>query len=198
MQANPRKLLDLFGNTLRYVVPIFQRHYVWEQETQWEPLREDIREKVFKRLSKQNTMPHFLGALILDQARKKSTKEVSRFVVIDGQQRLVTVQIILATLRDVAFTKNLTNIGTAVERYILNPDPELMENSGEEIYKLWPTQFNREVFCSVINAGSKERVRELFPLIRKKYKRHDEPRDRLVEAYEFFSKSIETFIGRQL
>jgi uncharacterized protein with ParB-like and HNH nuclease domain len=197
MQANPRKLLDLFGGTLRYVVPIFQRHYVWEQGTQWEPLREDILEKVLKRLSKQNTMPHFLGALILNSARKKSTKEVSRFIVIDGQQRLVTVQIILAALRDVAFTKNLTEIGTAVARYILNPDPELMENSDEEIYKLWPTQFNREVFCSVINAGSKEKVRKLFPLIRKKYKRHYELRDRLVNAYEFFSESIETFIANQ-
>jgi uncharacterized protein with ParB-like and HNH nuclease domain len=139
MQANPRKLLDLFGNTLRYVVPIFQRHYVWERGSQWEPLWEDVREKATKRILKQDTLPHFLGALILDQARKRSTKEVSRFVVIDGQQRLVTIQLVLAALRDIALMKGAKMIGAAVDRYIFNPDPELMENSDEEIYKLWPT-----------------------------------------------------------
>ena len=70
MQANPRKLLDLFGNTLRLVVPIFQRHYVWTAENQWSPLWEDITEKLGLRLAKKTVTPHFLGALILDTVRK--------------------------------------------------------------------------------------------------------------------------------
>lgn len=195
MQANPRRLLELFGNTLRYVVPIFQRHYVWAQGTQWEPLWEDIEEKLRNRLKGDKIAPHFLGALILDQARKKTTKEVGRFIVIDGQQRLVTIQLLISALRDIAKERDLEKVAKAIDRYIFNPDPELMQNSQEEIYKLWPTQFNREVFCNVINAGSYNNVRQLYPKIKKKYKRKYEPRDRLVEAYEYFSDKIRTFMS---
>jgi hypothetical protein len=45
MQATPRTLLGIFEQTLRYVVPIFQRHYVWGVEEQWQPLWEDVLEK---------------------------------------------------------------------------------------------------------------------------------------------------------
>ena len=195
MQANPRKLLDLFGNTLRYVVPIFQRHYVWAQEAQWEPLWEDIEEKLANRLNGGEITPHFLGALILEEARKKTTKEVSRFIIIDGQQRLLTIQLLISALRDLAQENKLEKVATAIGRYILNPDPELMPNSREEIYKIWPTQFNRDVFCKVITAGSYKNIRELYPKIRKKYKRKYEPRDRLVEAYEYFSEKIRTIVS---
>jgi len=194
MQANPRKLLDLFGITLRYVVPIFQRHYVWTKAEQWEPFWEDIEEKLMDRLEKGKVTPHFLGALILDQARKESTKEVSRFIIIDGQQRLVTIQLLVTALRDLAQERGLEKVSTAINRYIFNPDPDLMQNSQEEIFKIWPTQFNREIFCKIISAGSYNNIQKLFPTVRKKYKRKSEPKDRLVEAYEFFSDKIRTLL----
>ena len=34
--------LDLFDKPIRYVVPLYQRPYVWEKEKQWKPLWEDI------------------------------------------------------------------------------------------------------------------------------------------------------------
>jgi uncharacterized protein with ParB-like and HNH nuclease domain len=194
MQVNKRKLLDLFGNTLRYIVPIFQRHYVWTKEVQWEALWEDIEEKLSDRLDKKKISPHFLGALILDQARKGSTKEVSRFIVIDGQQRLVTIQLLVTALRDVAQEKELEKISTAINRYIFNPDPDLMQNSQEEIFKIWPTQFNRGVFCKIINAGSYDIVQQIFPTVRKKYARKSDPKDLLVGAYEFFSQKINNLL----
>lgn len=195
MQANPRKLLDLFGITLRYVVPIFQRHYVWTKDEQWDPLWEDLEEKLLIRLAKGRITPHFMGALILDQARKESTKEVSRFIVIDGQQRLVTIQLLVAALRDVAEENKLEKVSAAINRYVFNPDPDLMQNSKEEIFKIWPTQFNRAVFCKVVSAGSYANVQKLFPTIRKKYARKPLPKDRLVEAYEYFSNRIHSLLS---
>lgn len=190
MQATPRKLLDLFGNTLRYVVPIFQRHYVWTRDDQWEPLWENIIEKLTVRLKKEQATPHFLGALILDAVRSQSTKEVTRFLVIDGQQRITTTQILLAALRDHAKEKQFDTLAVALTRYLLNPDPELMENNEIEIYKVWPTQFNRKVFCDILNAGSFQKVNQLYPLVRKPRKRKYEPRNQLVEAYVYFSERI--------
>lgn len=190
MQANPRKLLDLFGNTLRYVVPIFQRHYVWNKERQWDSLWEDIFEKLTLRLKKEKTTPHFLGALILDAVRKQSTREVTRFLVIDGQQRITTTQILLAALRDHTKERHFDKLAAALTRSLFNPDPDLMETSDTEIYKVWPTQFNRKVFCDILEAGSFQRVNQLYPLVRKARKRKYEPRDRLVEAYIYFGERI--------
>jgi uncharacterized protein with ParB-like and HNH nuclease domain len=45
MQANPRNLNSLFNSQLRYVVPMFQRLYVWQQTPQWTTLWEDVVEK---------------------------------------------------------------------------------------------------------------------------------------------------------
>lgn len=186
MQANPRNLIGLFEHTLRYVVPIFQRHYVWDEENQWSPLWEDIIEKFEQRRDRQKTTSHFLGAVILDAVKKKSTRETSRFLVIDGQQRITTIQLFLTALRDFTSECGFIKLSNAVGRALFNPDPELMENSSEEIFKLWPTQFNRKVFCDILNAGSFEGVNKAYPLIRLPRKRKTEPRDRLVEAYVFF------------
>jgi hypothetical protein len=190
MQATPRQLLGVFEQTLRYVVPIFQRHYVWGPDEQWQPLWEDILEKHAAREAGRKPPSHFLGAVILDSVKKTSTRETTRFVVIDGQQRITTVQLMLAALRDYATASGSQRVGTAVGRHLFNPDPELMEKPEEERFKLWPTQFNRKVFCDVVLAGSRERVDELYPLRKLKYKRKPEPRDRLVDAYVFFYSQI--------
>lgn len=190
MQANPRTITARFEPIQRYVVPMFQRHYVWTKSEQWEPLWYDIEEKYEARRLGQRVNPHFLGAVILVSASRTSTKQVSWFVVIDGQQRLTTFQILLAALRDSAKSRNQLHIARAAERCILNPDIELMEKPDEEQYKLWPTKMNRIAFCQVVTAGSYEKVRELFPQVRKPRKRKPEPRERLAEAYEFFLDKI--------
>ncbi|HEU4831040.1 MAG TPA: DUF262 domain-containing protein, partial [Candidatus Saccharimonadales bacterium] len=186
MQANPRTITALFEPTHRYVVPMFQRHYVWSCDEHWEPLWNDIEEKLITRQQGKRTSPHFLGAVILDSARRTSTKQVSRFILIDGQQRLTTFQILLTALRDAANSRYLPHVARAAERCLLNPDVALMERPEEEQYKLWPTLVNRSAFCQIVTAGSPQRVRELFPIIRLYRKRKPEPREKLAEAYEFF------------
>lgn len=192
MQANPRTITALFEPIHRYVVPMFQRHYVWSQAEQWDPLWEDIEEKLVARQTGNRVTPHFLGAVILDSARRTSTKEVSRFIVIDGQQRLTTFQILIAALRDSATDRNLPNIARAADRCIVNPDIELMERPDEEKFKLWPTQMNRHAFCQIVTAGSFKAVRDLFPIVKLPRKRKPEPRERLAEAYEYFYDKIRT------
>jgi Protein of unknown function DUF262 len=42
MQAETRTLTYLFQLDVRYVIPLYQRPYVWTAEQQWGPLWEDI------------------------------------------------------------------------------------------------------------------------------------------------------------
>jgi uncharacterized protein with ParB-like and HNH nuclease domain len=81
MQANPRNLDSLFNSQLRYVVPMFQRLYVWQQTPQWTTLWEDVVEKADLQLSGQKSNAHYLGALIIGGVRPSSPREVKRFLV---------------------------------------------------------------------------------------------------------------------
>src|SRR4051794_35454072 len=100
MQANPRSLDALFNSQLRYVVPMFQRLYVWQAIPQWETLWEDIVEKAKLQFTDKKSNAHYLGALIIEGVRPSSPREVKRFLVIDGQQRLTTLQLLFCSYRD--------------------------------------------------------------------------------------------------
>ena len=42
MKADTLDLKDIFRKDIRYVVPRFQRPYVWNEEEHWKPLWEDL------------------------------------------------------------------------------------------------------------------------------------------------------------
>jgi len=94
MQANPRSIEALFNSQLRYVVPMFQRLYVWKETPQWTTLWEDVVEKADLQIAGTKSNAHYLGALIIEGVRPSSPREVKRFLVIDGQQRLATLQLV--------------------------------------------------------------------------------------------------------
>lgn len=194
MQANPKTIDKLFDGQTRYVVPMFQRLYVWGEDPQWRTLWEDVVEKAELRIEGKTANPHYLGALIIEGVRPVTGREVTRLLVIDGQQRLTTLQILLCAFRDLAKANGWQNLERRAHRYLENPDADVMEKPDEEIYKLWPTLLNRKVFSDIISAGDREIVEEKYPLIRKKYARKPEPRSPLVEGYLFFFDRIEEWI----
>jgi uncharacterized protein with ParB-like and HNH nuclease domain len=101
MKATTLNLQRIFEQTIRYRVPLFQRPYVWEQHRNWAPLWDAIR-RLAERFQQQGQVaPYFLGAVVLDQITG-ATGSIESRQVIDGQQRLTTLQIFMATLRDLA------------------------------------------------------------------------------------------------
>lgn len=130
MEANPRTLDALFNSQLRYVVPMFQRLYVRQETPQWVNLWEDIVEKADLQLGGGKTNAHYLGALIIEGVRPSSPREVKRFLVIDGQQRLTTLQLLFAAFRDFARQHEWKTLDRATTRYLENVDPDVMEHPG--------------------------------------------------------------------
>jgi uncharacterized protein with ParB-like and HNH nuclease domain len=195
MQANPRSLDALFNSQLRYVVPMFQRLYVWQETPQWGTLWEDVVEKADLQLAKTSSNAHYLGALIIEGVRPESPREVKRFLIIDGQQRLTTLQLLLCAYRDLAKKNGWKTLDRATSRYLVNADTDVMEHPDEEEFKLWPTVLNRKVFSDIISAGSRDAVEARYPLLKLARRRKPEPRSNLVEAYLFFSNAIETWIA---
>ncbi len=194
MQANPRNLDALFNSQLRYVVPMFQRLYVWQENPQWTTLWEDVVEKASLQTAGEKSNAHYLGALIIEGVRPSSPREVKRFLVIDGQQRITTLQLLICAFRDLARSRAWKTLDRSTTRFLENADPDVMERPEEEQIKLWPTTLNRDVFRNLVLAGSRAAVEAAFPLVRLPRKRKTEPRSNLVEAYLYFSNSIESWI----
>jgi len=191
MKADAFPLLGLFGEKRRLEVPLFQRQYVWNQEQQWEPLWEDISRKFIESLEARADAPvHFLGAMVLDQ-KQTPTTHVEKRQVIDGQQRLTTLQIFLAAFRDFCTYEKCDELAAECDAYILNKG--MMANPQVDQFKVWPTQLDRPQFRDVILCRSRAELEKGHPLVRRKYSRKYEPRPRMVEAYFFFYDEIMTF-----
>lgn len=148
MEAHPRTLNRVFHVDLRLVVPLFQRPYVWRAETQWLPLWEDVLQ-TRDRVAHGDQVPHFLGAVVLE-AKSSAHGALEVREVIDGQQRLTTLQLLLAALSD-AFTARGLGSNTMARRVkrALRNDPDLVVRP-DEAFRLWPTNADREDYRAVL------------------------------------------------
>jgi hypothetical protein len=90
-----RTPLQLFNLPQHFLIPLFQRPYVWKEDEQWEPLWKDIRRVAELRINEPHLNPqHFLGAVVL-QSHDAGSNRLTTWNVIDGQQRLTTLQILM-------------------------------------------------------------------------------------------------------
>ncbi len=117
MDAKIMGLSDLFNFNVSYRIPEFQRPYAWSEE-QWEALWDDVQkvaEKILRAPDSPDLLPHFMGAIVV-QPRNGDTQfsEVQPVLVVDGQQRLTTLQLLIKAI-SMEFTSSLvstTEFGT--------------------------------------------------------------------------------------
>ncbi len=136
MKASETKLQSILEGTKQFMVPLFQRTYSWdtkEWETLWGDL-EDLREE-------QKPRDHFIGSTVTIPY-DSAPSGVTKFLLIDGQQRLTTVLIILALLRNHAKTFSGSRLAEEInDLYLTN-----RYKSGNDFWKLLPTQADRGAF----------------------------------------------------
>jgi len=143
MKANETKLQMIIEGTKQFVVPLFQRPYSWEQK-HWDVLWDDLLDLC----EEDQPRNHFLGSIVTMPAISVP-EGVTKYVLIDGQQRLTTILLILALIRNNA--KNLpgTLANQIEDLLLLNRYQE-----GNDIYKLLPTQADRDSFMSIMKGDS--------------------------------------------
>ncbi|HEX4966387.1 MAG TPA: DUF262 domain-containing protein [Thermoanaerobaculia bacterium] len=214
MNANAVPLLAIFEKKMTLEVPMFQRQYVWGKDQQWEPLWEDIERKFLQYLEGQKDAPvHFLGAMVLDQ-KQTPTTHVEKRQVIDGQQRLTTIQIFLAAFRDVCSENGCApapaDPNSLLGRFLAEQESRArrvgalaaraarMANPVTDQFKVWPTQMDRTLFADVILSCTRQKLEEKHPLTKRKFARKPDPRPQMIEAYLFFHDRLsEFFLGSQ-
>lgn len=198
MKPDSVVLGQLFYHRHRFAVPIYQRHYVWSRDKQWEPFWFDVRNKAVERLEgRRQRYDHYMGAVVLEAGSGYTTRKVPTLHVIDGQQRLTTFQIFLAALRDAALEHDCETEATDLERYIFNTDEHLMEEPEVERYKLWLTRYDRQQFTDILEFRDRQKIRQKYRQYF--YKRRDDiyqysTTPKLLWSYIFFLDRIKEFL----
>lgn len=163
MDSRTFTVQQIFQDRRQYRVPFYQRPYVWNREDQWGRLWEDIRDKAEARLQGVKAVPHFMGAVVLEPQKKAGLLGVERYHIIDGQQRLTTLQYVLTALIHALRTEAQDKFLPLAEACLSNQNPETMEDQAVERFKVWPTFRDRKQYVSAMTSDSLDELRERFP-----------------------------------
>lgn len=153
MDTQVRTPQAIFMQPQRLLVPLFQRPYVWNEELQWEPLWKDLVRVATRLLQSPHIShaPHFLGAVVLQQLATP-TSDLQQRTVIDGQQRLTTLQLMLDALH-----AEIARVGAVMPAARLEPliaNGEAFCRNKEDRFKVWPTNRDRAAFNEVMEAAA--------------------------------------------
>ena len=184
METQVRTPQMVFMQPQRLIVPLFQRPYVWNEENHWAPLWADVT-RVAERLLRDphgKHQPHFLGAVVLQQVQNQ-TGSMQERTVIDGQQRLTTLQLLLEALHAELDAVGTTAPAMRVEALVTNAEP--FWERPEDRFKVWPTNRDRPAFNEVMGA--------LPPV---DYTGLTNWGARLVAAHQFFAEQAREWLRR--
>lgn len=142
MKVDKSEMKGLLDATVTFVVPLFQRAYVWDEE-RWGTLWDDI-EKTTDAALEERDGQHFLGAVVLEQVSTPAGRMYQR-QVIDGQQRMITLQLLLLALRNYLKDSGLYEaLAVDVEKYLFNTGAKVRDTQDK--FKVWPTTVDQNAF----------------------------------------------------
>lgn len=154
MKSENPTLKKLFEGEKVYRVPLYQRLYVWNEADQWAPLWEDIAGIATSLADTPEVTPHFFGAIVL-KIDGITPEESSVWRVIDGQQRLTTMQFVIAAVADELDSRQKDSTAAARLR-------ELVENPRHawpgRRYKMRHDGNDHAPFAKVMGAEGDEKV----------------------------------------
>ncbi|WP_322628542.1 DUF262 domain-containing protein [Halothiobacillus sp.] len=163
MDSRTFTVQQIYQDRRQYRVPFYQRPYVWNRNNQWGRLWEDIQDKAETQIQGGKSVPHFMGAVVLEPQKKAGLLGVERHHIIDGQQRLTTLQYVLKALTHTLRVVQKERMLPLVETCLGNANPETMENESVERFKVWPTFRDRDQYELAMTSSSPEELLQRFP-----------------------------------
>ncbi len=181
----------LFGREVHYAVPLYQRPYVWNEPDQWRPLWDDLQPLAEMVANGQQGRAHFMGASVQEPIAVPSGATETRRVI-DGQQRLTTLQMLLKAFRDVALARGHAPHALAIDKLLRNDDP-LIADAPKRL-KLWPTRTDQQDYQHVMDAASPT---ELLQGLGKPGASYPLKNHTIANAYLFFHKEIDAWVSAE-
>jgi len=136
VKANETTLDQLLGAPVQYQVPLYQRTYSCG-EKQLSQLWTDLITVADQFVDGRSVSTHFLGSMVLAPSPSISPAKVREWLIVDGQQRLTTLTVLFAALRDRLVGADPLAIDKFNQFYLLNP-----WSTESERFKVLPTQLD--------------------------------------------------------
>ena len=167
MNAQDIRLTELIEGPKQFIVPVFQRDYSWGTRHCLQ-LWKDI----ISAGGNKDTKAHFVGSVVYIAAEETSAK-ITRWLLIDGQQRLTTLTLLLVALRN-RLPAGEANAQPAGDEDALPTRPELDDyylcnahGKGNRRHKLHLRRADQETLAALLDAreqadGVSQRIRENF------------------------------------
>ena len=91
-KSDDKNISGLLYRRVVFLIPRNQRRYVWTSDN-WKDVLEDLEFSI-----KNPSRPHFMGSIVLEKKSDGQSDGVEVYSVIDGQQRITTFLLFLATV----------------------------------------------------------------------------------------------------
>ncbi|MDD9800569.1 MAG: DUF262 domain-containing HNH endonuclease family protein [Gammaproteobacteria bacterium] len=162
-------------------IPVYQRHYAWDSEIESGPVHlfwETVKEQTVARLNGQELSQHYLGAVLVDDKTERgATDDIKRWDVVDGQQRLTTIQIALLALIRVAADEY--SCGDQIKEDLVE---FVFSDKAHNLPRLVPTNFDKQQFEKVLFD-----VYDVLPDVGSpQVSRENANKSKIVSTFEFF------------
>lgn len=169
----------IFTFPQRLLVPLFQRPYVWSEEHQWAPLWQDVERVADKVLAADHSARHFLGAVVVQQEMNSVGTLMVR-TIIDGQQRLTTLQLLFDAVHEEIHALGLETVAHRLTELVENSEHH--RRDPEDRFKVWPTNKDRDAFAEVMATPQPDHA----TLTHKT--------SRIVKAHEYFARQARAWL----
>lgn len=169
MKAIDRPFTQIINGTTQFVIPVFQRDYSWT-ESECAQLWQDILAVAADKTSRG----HFLGSVVYI-ATGDTSAGFTRWLLIDGQQRVTTLTLLLAALRDHLSDSGWTGgedgpTADRVDAYFLKN----MQERGDRNHKLVLRRHDRATLGALLDGAE-------IP---------ENASERIIENYEYFREQL--------
>ncbi|HIE32030.1 MAG TPA: DUF262 domain-containing protein [Methanosarcinales archaeon] len=115
IQASEQPIAKIFSSEYSFIIPDFQRPYSWGRD-QVDELLDDLTHFAFQEGDVEDLNPYFLGSIVLIKGDDPIAK------VVDGQQRLTTLTILFAVLREL-----LPGLKESITKIICEPGSDILD-----------------------------------------------------------------------
>jgi uncharacterized protein with ParB-like and HNH nuclease domain/predicted transport protein len=170
MKALDRPFTKIINGTMQFVIPVFQRDYSWT-ESQCEQLWNDIIQVSHDKTERG----HFLGSVVY-VATGDTSAGFTRWLLIDGQQRVTTLTLLLTALRDhILETQWIGDEDSPTPKRIDAYFLKNLQEEGAREHKLVLRRHDRETLQRILDGNdppkeSSERIRENYDFFREQLK----------------------------
>ncbi|WP_294205643.1 DUF262 domain-containing HNH endonuclease family protein [uncultured Chryseobacterium sp.] len=183
LSANKEKLQSFLMGSNQFVIPFFQRSYIWKVDN-WNELWENITDEYKEIQNNNNNSEHFIGTVIIKQKESQRVGALE-YDLIDGQQRLTTVCLLLKAFYDTTDDANLKNW---IKTLLVFTD-----SYGQENIRILHSKVDREYFQKIIldTENNVDTWEEYVPLKLEDLEKRLEIENKIKGGYLYFRKRME-------